>query len=74
VINEFTLYPILALIGAMNEAILPNTDPRARTGGDQVTTAVINSGCSFCAVLFSTSLPSMISLATESVSHAYGLR
>ena len=50
---------------AMNEAMLPNTDPRATTGPDQVTTAVINSGCfSRCLAIFF-----MISLASESVSH-----
>ena len=65
VINEFAHYSILVLIVAMNEAILPDTDPRATTGLDQVTTAVVNSGCFSCclAIFF------MISLATESVSH-----
>ena len=58
-INEFTHYPIQALIETMNKATGSSTDPRAKPEVDQITTAVINRGCFSCCL----AVLSMISLA-----------
>ena len=54
-----------SLIETMNKAIGCSIDPQAELEVDQVTTAVINSGCFSCCLV----ILSMISIATEPISH-----